>query len=103
MNSILEKEIINDIEYVVYRDDQNNLPRVMYEQNINVWDLPYFKMIICNEDGSPRYKKYHKNGYLHNEFGPAVIWYKNNEIIGQQFYIEGKNLTEEEFNESISL
>jgi hypothetical protein len=96
--SSLEKEIIHGIEYQVYRDIQNNIPYESYIRKMNFWDFPYFKMIICNEDGSPRYKKFFKNGYLHCDFGPAILWYKNNEVIGVKYCIEGKDLTEEEFN-----
>ena len=96
MNPFLSSELINGILYTVYKDNQNEIPRLCYVLNINVWDIDYFKMVICNEDGSPRYKKFYKNGCLHCDFGPAVIWYKNNEIIRKLYYIEGKQQTENE-------
>ena len=35
-----------------------------------------------------------KNGELHNLYGPSVIWYDGT----REYFIEGKEYTEEEFN-----
>ena len=100
---MLEKEIINEIEYTVYRDYQNNIPYIFYINNITLSDISYFTRIICNQDGSPRYKKFFKNGHVHCDFGPAIISYVNNRITKERYYIEGVNVTEKEFYEKISL
>lgn len=92
--SSFDKEIIDGNEYLVYRDIQNNIPYESYIRNIQFWDIPYFKMLICNEDGSPRYTKYFKNGYLYRKDGPAVIYYKEDGS-KNEIYIN------ENFNETI--
>lgn len=56
--------------------------------------------MFLHREGGPAvcgssYEEWYKNGKLHKEDGPAVIYYTN--LYNEEYYLNDKRLTKEEF------
>jgi len=82
----MKKEIINDddeLMSIMYIDDNNRYHRE---------DGPAYRKLSF--DGELDIDMYYIHGALHNEFGPAVVYYNQGV---KMYYINGCCLTEREF------
>jgi len=56
--------------------------------------------IYYRRDGSVRWKEWFLDGKRHNEEGPAFIGYREDgSVIGEGWYLDGVNYTEEEWKD----
>jgi antitoxin component YwqK of YwqJK toxin-antitoxin module len=79
-------------------------------KTVKKWDATKKKHVFHNDNDSPSFitfykngntKKeiYYKNGFIHRMEGPAVIEYdKSGNITKESYFIEGSKLTKREFN-----